>query len=386
MILPFISNKEPRSLPPYQAFLNSQKNLILTRYKDSLETIGHTSKGIRLLKYILQFVDFEYLNKKVNNYERYSDYIRFIYKDMLNTFDRAGKGRGYINLFFPRLQFITEEFLIPVADTGCITNLPLHTEDWNTWKKINPLKIWDHDSLEYNLNLINDQYHFRYFPPSYCVELLDVVSLLFKYYIWVKNHKVYENNDAANIVPVEYFLHKYVFGPTVWDLANIWLLHLISKLLMTEDLSDLKEYDSSYLESDSMYGRVSLNIRKGFEYLRTLVKNSRNNLQPDVLLSSKLLFTGSINDRILYTDKYLDMPGLRKYDYLRWLRDKDILKIYLSTWKASKLVSKQKSIFRHVSRMYNRYYNTRFWNICNNYVLSVNIEQDFKKFGNSILL
>ena len=40
MILPFISNKEPRSLPPYQAFLNSQKNLILTRYKDSLETIG----------------------------------------------------------------------------------------------------------------------------------------------------------------------------------------------------------------------------------------------------------------------------------------------------------------------------------------------------------
>ncbi len=155
MILPFISNKEPRSLPPYQAFLNSQKNLILTRYKDSLETIGHTSKGIKLLKYILQFVDFEYLNKKVNNYERYSDYIRFIYKEMLNTFDRAGKGRGYINLFFPRLQFITEEFLIPVADTGCITNLPLHTEDWNTWKKINPLKIWDHDSLEYNLNFIN---------------------------------------------------------------------------------------------------------------------------------------------------------------------------------------------------------------------------------------
>ena len=385
MILPFISNQEPRSLPPYQAFLNSQKNLIQTRYKDSLETIGHTSKGVKLLKYILQFVDFEYLDRKVNGYERYNDYIRFIYRDMLNTFDRAGKGRAYINLFFPRLQFITEEYLIPIADYRSPTNLPLYTEDWSIWKKINPLRIWDHDSLEYNINIINDQYHFRYMPPSYCVELLDVVALLFKYYIWIKKHQIYENNDIARVIPMEYFIHKYIFCPTMWDLANLWLLHLICKLLITEDFNNLSDFDSSQLESDSMYGRVSLNSRKAFEYLFNMIKLNKHLFKANTLLSSKLLLDSSINDKVLYTEQYLELPGLKKYNYLRWLRDRKLIRICTYVWQQGPNKYNWKSKQRVINRIYNRYYNTRFWNMCNSYLLSNYIEKDFTEFGNSIL-
>ena len=377
MIIPFIRDIESHSLPPYRQFLHSQQTFIQQRYQRFIASQGHESPGIKLLRYILQFVDLEYLNLQPNNYERYTNHLRYIRRDMMNIFDRVQRGRGYRQLFFAKNKFLTEEFLLPIEDVNSIVNLPLYTEDWNVWKRVRVLRLWTHDSSEYSLKTINDAVAFRTMAPSYAIELLDVVALVFKFFIWNKHQRhLEEAKELAEYIPQQLFLHKYVLDGWIWDLSNIWLIQCLKKLMTVSSIDELSAFESHSMQTDQNYGWISLQARKGFEALWKFLYDTSRNRRPEALLSSPLLFGGSLNHRIQLVDKTLILPITQPYEYLRWMRDKDLVELYLSIWKRRPDLPTTKTMMIHGQREYQRMLKRRPWQTCQNILLKNSIEQE----------
>lgn len=382
MILPFVKDMEIKAIVPYNEFLSSQKIFVKNKYKRLFGSQGYESSGMKLLRYILQFIDMDYMDSQVNNYDRYTYHVRIIRRDLIYIFDRVRRGRGYYNLFFDKNRFLTEEFLLPVLDTNSLIHLPLYSNDWDVWRKVRPLRLWSHDSDEFTVNIINDRIKFKGAPPSYAVELLDVVALVFKYYIWFKFKKDLEpEQELVKHIPQQYFLHKYVLCDLVWDLSNIWLLSNLNKLTKIKSINDLDYFDSSNMQVESQYGWISMKARRGYETLWKLLNDTRGNVRPESLLSSKILYGGSLNKRIRIIDESLDLPILAQYDYLRWLRDKQVLNLFIDIWKSREELPTTRKILVNVDRDFKRLLRTRPWNNCQNVILKNQIEEEMTDFA-----
>ena len=385
-ILPYVKDMDARAFPPYQTFLKSQKTFIHRRYNRFLHTFGHESPGVRLLRYILQFVDLAYMDTQSNNYDRYTYHLRFIKRDLEYIFDHARRGRGYRHLFFKQTEPYTEEFLLPVSDTDAVLKLPMSSEKWADWQMVRPLRIWDHDSLEFTTNIIHDQVNFSFDTPSYAVELLDVVALAMKYYIWLKDQRFKEPADElADQAPQQLFLHKYVMCDTIWDLGDIWLLKQLNRLFDYQDDSELTAFDTTVLGPERQYGYVSNYSRRGFEDAWRMFKFTTQNIRPETIFSSKLLFSGSINQRIRLTKQELELPILRQYDWFRFLRDRDMVNIFLKVWRARSYLPITRQMFNYLERDLRRQYLHRPWDQCNNVDLKKQLEQEMLEMYNTVV-
>ena len=383
-ILPYIRDAEARAIPPYQQFLRNEASFIRDQYKRLYLGQGHESPGIKLLRYILSFVDLDYLDTCANNYERYRYHLRFIREDLTNTFDRAERGRGYHNLFFRRSRFVTEEFVVPVEDLNTVVNLPLYTEDWSTWKKVKPVRLWSHDSNEFTIKLLHDQMQYSFLAPSYAVVLLDVVALVFKYYIWYKHQRHQEPaEELVESIPQQYFLHKYVMCDWVWDAADSWLLNMLTKIITQPDTLD--EFRADALQIESQYGWIAANSYEGFRSIAQLCDKVKGNLRPEAFLSSKLLYSGSIHQRIRIAEEQLNLPQLRQYDWLRWLRDRELFLTYIQVWQLRPELPTTKSLLRVVDRQMQRLLRRRPWNNCNNVFLKHELEADLEQVAAQLL-
>ena len=141
IITPYLVNMEKRAIPPYQLFLKQQAKIINERYTRLYNTAGRENRATAMLRFILNFVDMEYMLRQPNNYYRYLYEIRSIIRSISESFDRVARGRGYNDTFISKSRYYTEEFIMPTEDVGTITNLPLYTDDWETWKRIHPAGI-----------------------------------------------------------------------------------------------------------------------------------------------------------------------------------------------------------------------------------------------------
>lgn len=374
-----IVDKGVRALPPYQTYLKAQKTFVLDRYRRFLGAQGHESPGIKLLRYILQFVDMDYLRKQKNNYDRYRYHLRFIRKDLYSVFDRVQRGGSFHELFFKSQVGLTAEYLLPVEDLNAIVNLPLDTESWDVWKTVKPLRLWAYDSDEFTVNIINDRVHFVDLAPSYAIELLDVIALVFKYFIWYEHQRDQEQaQELALYVPQQLFLHKYVFCDWCWDLTDAWILNQLS-LLPNLQVDELNQFSPDELTRELQYGRIALGSENAFRYLHVLLDDATKNMRPEVIFGSKLLTQGSIYDRIRSINEELTLPIHSQYDWLRWLRDRDLYKFFCGVWSRSDLPT-AKTYFINWRRDFKRTLNHRPWNVCNNIVIKTQIEQEMREF------
>lgn len=382
-LMPFVKDMNAQALVPYQTFLKDQEQFI--RYKKNQFDIsaGHESYGIRLMRYIFSQVDWTYMKNQVSNLDRYMYHIRFIKRNLYNTFDRAARGRGYYNIFFCKTPAgVTEEFIMPVEDTNSITNLPLTSDKWIDWQDVRPLRIWAHNSNEFTVNILKDQVQFRSLPPTYAVVLIDVVALTIKYYTWYQKQRMKEDAlELAYYTPEAFFLHKYVMTSTVWDLADIWLINQLRNLLDIENYDDLKKFDNYSLQTETQYGRVALTSRRGFEYLYNRIKETSGNLRPEALMSSPVTYSGSIFDRIRFVDSQLNLPLGKQYEYLHWLRDKDLLFLFLKIWQNRTNIPTYGNIYKHLRHEFRYVLNHRPWNSCNNILLKNAVQNEIESFA-----
>lgn len=367
----------PRKLPNYKLFLDAQNRYVSQVWKVLYDSTGYLTAGVSFLIYILSQLDLDYMNDQVNNYDRYTHHLRYIRDSVLPHFNTLTHGKPYRKLFFASQGLYTQEYLIPTDDAGTMTYLPLHTDNWNVWKRIRPLRLWTHDSDEFTVHLKNDRLKFQSFPPGYAIELLDIVALLFKYYFWFTQKRLQEDIPITN--PEAYFIHKYVLCDWVWDCENIWLLSCLKKVLAAESVKEVTQLKPRNLQVDPNWGRIAINCTKGFEQLWYLTKGTKKYLKPDAILNAKLLANGSLRDRIILLQTRLSLPPLRQYRYLSWLKDRDTLQLYLQIL-SFRQTSESRGIFRKYVRDMRRILAIKPWNVCDNLILQDQIETEMNEF------
>ena len=383
--LPFLRTSEIRSVRAYTQFKEEQIRYLLLQRRRLYKSLGHESNAVRLMRYILQFVDHKYLEQKANNYQRYTDHLRFIRRDLMNTFDKVRSGKGFRNIFFEKSNFITDEYILPIEDVNTIINLPLYTEDWSVWKSVKPVYIWSHDSDEISLKLLNDRVGFSSLPPSYAVILLDVIALTFKYFIWNKYQRDKEPaENLAKEVPQQLFLHKYVMVDLLWDLLDIWLIRNLVKVTRCENIQEVESiFDSQALQGQQFYGRVGISSRKG--YVDLWKTYTVSTMVPAIICGSELLSRGSITSRIIDLENRLMMPRNSAYEYLEWIRDQDILYFLVSLFNRRPALGESISFNRKMLSQTEQMIRRRPWNTCGNSLIKNEIESNMLKFRELLL-
>ena len=379
-ILPYLQTSESRAVRLYTQFKEEQMRIVYRQYRRIFKSLGHESYGVRLLRYILQFVDHKYLDSRANNYQRYTDHLRLIRRDLMNIFDRVRYGRGYYNFFFEKNDYATEEFILPVEDVNTIVNLPLDSDRWSDWRHVHPVRIWSHDSDELSMNLLNGRVHFSTLPPTRAVILLDVIGLVFKYYIWNKYERMNEPaKNLADEVPQQLFLNKYVICDLHWDLLDVWLIRNLRRVMQCESREEVEEqFSSQELQMDSVYGRIGVSSRKGYVDLwKTMTVST---VIPAVILNSLLLSRGSPYHRLNELENKLMMPRNSAYNYLKWIRDKDTLEWIVALFNRRPTLPATVSLKRKLSAKMDRLIRERPWNICSNVMLKSSIENEMHAF------
>lgn len=381
-ITSYLTPMDVRSIRTYIQFKEEQMRYTGRHYRRFYAALGHESRGVRLLRYILQFLDYDYLDSRSNNYERYTEYFRYIRRDLMNMFDRVRQGRGFHHLFIEKSPFVCEEYLLPIEDVNTITNLPLDTNDWTVWRRVRPLRFWTHDSDELSMRLLHGQFGYTYFPPSYVVELLDVIALSFKFYIWLKFYRDKEiAQELAYEAPQQLFIQKYVLCDLLWDQLDIWLLRNFYRLNEMYSVDEVrKSFSAQALQMDSQYGRVHLSAERGYIGLyREYYENP--NIDFRALLSAPILRHASFIDRIMLCQNALMLPRLSDYTYLRILRDFDALHFLTKALFRTKASPGTRiSLVRELRVQSQRLQRHRPWQKCNNLVIQKTIQEKLEAF------
>ena len=384
LITPYLVDMDKRAIPLYQLFLKQQAQIINERYNRLRGSSGSENRATAMLRYILNFIDMEYMLRQPNNYARYLYHLRFVKKSIDESFDRVSRGRGYTNTFIAKSNYYTEEFILPADDTNVITNLPLETDDWNIWKKVTVVKLVGHDSSEYTINMLLDRLTFSEVQPNYTFIMIDSIALMLKYYSWYIHGRESEiNQEMAIHNPQQLFLHKYVMCDLIFDNLNVWLLNTINRLndyVFSEGTSNIdREFNAKALEIDMQYGRLATQATDAFKHLGKLLADTSKNTRPEAILSSKLLLCGSIIDYSKMLQSRWDMPILEQYDYLRWIRDRQLFNFILNIYLHRPNLPLTRQMVVNVRRDYKRLVNHRPWKTCNNVLLKNDMQDDMEE-------
>ena len=142
----------------------------------------------------------------------------------------------------------------------------------------------------------------------------------------------------------------------------------------------MNQYSNKTLQTESQWGYISTNCFQGFESLHRLIYDTSKNISPESVLSSKLIFGSTINQRVRISDKYLTLPMQRQYDYLRWMRDRKLLSLIVKLYSLRPDLPTTKNIKFNLKRDFKRVLMNRPWNTCNSVSLKYEIQNEIFDF------
>lgn len=331
--------------------LQYRKNELRRRF---INNYGYESRALRIMKMILGQLDLDYLSKQNNDFDCYINYFGIVGPNFDYIFNPTKHGKAYRKTFYKKSLFSTNEYICPTNDVDHIKILPLG-ESWDVWRHVKPVTLWYHDSIEYSLNLIHNQVTFKYIQPTYAVIFIDSVALSMMYYKYINTPILTDDDKTPHT-----FLHRYVISKLFDDLQDIWLLNKIIEQIRYIDL----HYDEDIIipQSDHLYGFRGGREKEATDRLHMrLLQIKDGNLRANNLLSSNLLVTGSILNKIQYGFTNLDTENLKQYEYTRIIRDMHLLNIIytLHSWRPDSAY--YKSFRQELRIIIKRYYNSKPW-------------------------
>ncbi len=368
-----------RVLPAYSNFLRSQSRYVRLMTHRFRMAPAHESRGLKLLRHILSLPDYDYLLSKNDNYDRYLDHLQYVRNDLIYVFDKTRRGSYYRRFFFKEGgPLATNEYLVPIEDMNTMSVLPFHSNKWDEWKDVHPVRLWFCDTDEYSIELLTDQIAYRALPPESAIILIDVIGLILKYFIWINKQMKHETEQRAYDTPQQYFLHKYVFDQFHQDLTDCWLLRQLDNVLSLEDDLDSYEFEKFRMSSTGQYGRISLNFSGAMKELTKEVSNIKNSQSPSSLMGSQLLIDGSLYRRAELSMTSLSAPRYRQYEYIRYMMNRDLFSIIKKLYNLRKTPTRD-SMNRAIAREYKRMIARRPWNICTDINLKYWLEKDIRR-------
>jgi hypothetical protein len=234
----------------------------------------------------------------------------------MNIFDANSTGNIYRNTFSKSDLFRITEFILPVESTNYIKTLPLD-KDWSHWDNLRPLRLIDHNSNEFTLNVIKDRVRFKTNPPSYAVFTIDPILLGFMYFKYLKEH-----NFEPPYSP-QLYLHRYVTIGLMDDMQDLWLRNELLYLFTIDDFKDFDIYRGMKASNDGLYNYVGLQYTSAMKNVwEEIQKIKDGRSRPEKFLGSLELVSGSVAEICKNLMDEVHIPYLRQYTWQRYVRDR----------------------------------------------------------------
>jgi len=316
---------------------------------------GYEHEGIGLLKHILSVVDIDYLKRINNDYERYTFYLKNIHKDLSNIFDTVATNKTYKNTFIQRKGFGTTEYIIPTERMNYIKDLPMG-EEWDQWIDIKPIRLLDHNSNEYTLNVLQDRVSFKALQPSYAIISIDPIALAFMYYKFLDAH------DFSSPMSTQVFLHRYVISKFMDDLQDIWLRNQFLSLFDIENEQEISKLNINTIVFNNMYGFVGHQYKDAMISIYRVMDDVRQRKRrPETLIKSLILSRSSISDYMsdIYTKAHI--PPLRQYMWQVYLKDMRWVEFILKTYMLQPDYVNTRNMIKKLRIETEKLVRTRFW-------------------------
>ena len=360
----FLLPTNPIIIPQWNQHINELKLRKEELKRRFLNFYGADSKALRILKHICANVDIEYLDTLTNDYDRYLYYFVTFNNRNENVFNPTIYGKQYHHTFYKRTFFNTLEYLIPTGDNDYIKILPFDST-WDEWSKLKPVVLWYNDSNEFSLDILNDQVKYRFDQPLWATIFIDCCMLGMMYYAYLKKAPYIDDEKT-----IHNFLHKHVFSKFFDDLEDIWLFNQFKLVVnsVTEE-QKIEEFNHLYVYQGGRQKEANTRLHN------RLVEVKNGNVKPGGILSSHLLFTGSILNKINYGFEYLDTEHLRQYEFTRILKDIPYLEMILKLYSFRPDHSSYQELTRTLRVMLHRYKINRPWNNLTDTIIKTEIEE-----------
>lgn len=364
----FLLPSSPTIIPQWTQHITELKLRKEELKRRFLNFYGYDSKALRILKHICSNVDIEYLDTLKNDYERYLYYFTTFNNRNENIFNPTSHGKQYHHTFYTRTFFNTLEYLIPTGDNDYIKILPFD-KDWEEWSKLKPVVLWYNDSNEFSLDILNDQVKYRYDQPTWATIFIDSCTLGMMYYSYIKKAPYMDDEKT-----IHNFLHRYIFSKFFDDLEDIWLLNQFKFLINNiNNNQSIQEFSNLYIYQGGRQKEANTRL------YNKILEIKSGNIRPANILSSPLLFTGSILNKINYGFIYLDTEHLKQYEFTRILKDLPYLEIILKLYNFRPDSSYYKELSRELRVQLYRYKINKPWSTLTDTIIKSTIEEKIEE-------
>jgi hypothetical protein len=352
IITSLYKNEAPRQYNSWNTLIQTLKTRTQTLVARQLVTPGKLTSLITLMKRILNLIDYNYLFKQSNDFDRWSKYFTYMRNELQFLYDPVMNGKGYRNLIITGKTNDIINYIIPTTVGNVIRDLPIG-QDWNYWQYTKALKLINHSSDEYTVDCSTDYIKFHYNQPVNVIVCLDVVILGFMYFHYLKKHNLnYKEYDNKT------FLHRYLFLPLQYDLLEIYLIKIIKRLttsMLIDESVEQVSYDILSI-TDPVVRPTSQMIVACSDIIHGLKSIQYNSITSGQFLNSSILLDKSVIGLINHILAYYTINEGRQYAGLTYLRDYDLFDIIFNVTMLNPNKSSVKTLldklYFHLQKLY----------------------------------
>lgn len=223
-ILKALGPGNPRNIPNWEnAMRDVRARLEIRREKYEMAETRST-RGIRLLRYILLNTEWVYFSNPSSYIDLYFDVVLPTAESFKIAFDHTKSGRISSELFLDGLGVKIPEVPIATSRSKPLFDLPLE-KGWDAWKDIVPMRLQWFDSLYLNVDLQQTILQFKHDTPNYAIITLDPAVLILKY----------AKFSAEQEGDLRHFLKEYVLNSTLEDSFIIWVMNVLEYMVDERD-------------------------------------------------------------------------------------------------------------------------------------------------------
>ena len=305
-----------RAIPNWVRLVNDIDNRLDLYRQRTYTGPQMLSPCIALMKFIVSYIDLNYLLTDRSIYDKYAQYIAGAADGLKAVYDPVS-GSKKISCFTKKVGSTkVPEFCLNVEVDNPLSNLPL-TAGWEVWKSMRPIRIVDYDSLELPYNLIAGQLWFKTLQPTRVVSSIDFTIFTIKLMKYMEYYKLTPNTlDALKFVYLEVFYQWYE------DIVDIWLLNFITTAAMHK-----------YMSVDQLEINAQVSGVPNLLQMKYVVTNEMDRVKTGTTLFEQFMATPwfthgkSMVDLVTTRTKDLSVPDLRQYKYLQFMSEFPLIRL-----------------------------------------------------------
>lgn len=280
-------------------------------------TLAHPiqTQGMELLRYLILNIPMSELDGFSNDFERYTNVIKFYKSSYLASFDPVVTGNVMGGKWIRRTGSVDQCEIILNTDIANPLDVYPFDEPWESWQNLRAVRLLYHNSYEMPEDFSKSLFDFKTEIPSVTTISLDVATLVFKYYKYCK--ACYDQKIEP--LPNE-FLKQYEYQHFFDDLYEIFVLNLLLLVyenpdMSVEDIASRHTIPARFCQDNILIQGID-GVK---EYVALLQTNA---CKPQDFLDIRWFLGGSIKDKMNLLDAYCIVPERQNYlwtDVLKWM-------------------------------------------------------------------